>query len=31
MNLHGLDHLEHVAQRMQPDAGAKAPLNADGI
>jgi hypothetical protein len=31
VNLHGLDHPEHFAQRMHPDARTKAPMNAEGI
>jgi len=31
VDLHGLDHLEHFAQRMHADAGVKAAMRAEGI
>jgi hypothetical protein len=31
VNLHGLDHLEHFAQRMPPDARAEARKTAERI
>jgi glutathione S-transferase len=31
VDLHGLDHLEHFAQRMHADAGVKAAMRAEGL